>query len=56
MRAQAGMCVWLMSIMKGRGNMAVCIWAIERITMCSSMRTGMRVILRLQDRVCVSVV
>lgn len=50
-RAQVGMCVLLMSIMKGRGHMAVCIciWAIERITMCVSMRTCMWVILRLQD-------
>lgn len=52
------MCVLLRSVMKGLGHMAVCvcIWAIERIAMCISMRTCMWVTLRLQDCICVCAV
>lgn len=57
-RAQGGMCVVMMGLMKSWGHMAVCICigAIKRVTMCGSMRTCMWVTLRLQNCICVCAV
>lgn len=53
--AQASVCVVMVSLVKSRGHMAVCvcIGAVQGVAVCGSVRTGMWVTLRLQD--CVGV-
>lgn len=57
-RAQASMCVLMMSLVKSWGQMAVCICigAVKRVAMCGSMRTCMWVTLCLQNCICMCAV
>lgn len=50
-RAQGRVCVVMMSLVKSRGHMAVCVCAgaVKRVAVCASVRTGVWVTLCLQN-------